>query len=78
MWSFALDDTSLIPVSSSSIPPLSTNEAVGSLEQRNDEERDEDLQDFFASLSFIPNDIATESDDVDVRPTIRYMRGKWK
>ena len=78
MWSFALDDTSLIPVSSSSIPPLSTNEAVGSLEQRNDEERDEDLQDFFASLSFISNDIATESDDVDVRPTIRYMRGKWK
>ena len=78
MWSFALDDTSLIPVSSSSIPPLSTNEAAGSLEQRNDEERDEDLQDFFASLSFISNDIATESDDVDVRPTIRYMRGKWK
>ena len=80
MWSFALDDKSLIPSGSSSAPSLTTNVTVGDLEQRADgdiaEEKDEDLHDFLASLPFVCSDIATENDDIDSRPTIRQMRGK--
>lgn len=78
MWSFALDDKSLIPSGSSSAPSLTTNVTVGDLEQRADgdiaEEKDEDLHDFLASLPFVCSDIATENDDIDSRPTIRQMR----
>ncbi len=80
MWSFALDDKSLIPSGSSSVPSLTTNVSIGDFEQRaygdNAEEKDEDLHDFLASLPFESSDIATENDDIDSRPTIRQMRGK--
>ena len=80
MWSFALDDKSLIPTASSSTPSLSSNIALGALQREdlldNEEEKDEDLNDFLATIPFVASDIATEHDDIDARPTIRHMKGK--
>ena len=80
MWSFALDDKSLIPAKSKSTTPLSlsANVAAGGLGQADDDDddgNDRDLSEFLASLPFVSDGIVTEVDDFDARPTIRFMKG---